>query len=87
MAHSRGLIDVVVGLATPVLPLLAWIVPATCTKIAGIRFGGNNTGWIYTKSTRHIVRTVANLNAENVIVLVLFYFILLAVLHCILLNA
>ena len=59
------MIDAVVGLATPVLPLLAWMVPATCTKITGIRFGGNNTGWINTKSTRHIVRTTAHLNAKK----------------------
>ena len=65
MAHSRGLIDAVVGLATAVLPLLAWICSATCTKITGIRFGGNNTGWINTKSTRHIVRTTAHLNAKK----------------------
>ena len=40
------MIDAVVGLAMPVLPLLAWNASATCTKITGIRFGGNSTCWI-----------------------------------------
>ena len=38
LAHVGGLSDAVVGLATTILPLLAWNVSATCTKIAGIRF-------------------------------------------------
>ena len=38
LAHVGGLSDAVVGLATTVLPLLAWNVSATCTNFIGIRF-------------------------------------------------
>jgi hypothetical protein len=37
VAYVGGLIDAVVGLATPVLLLLAWIASAICAKITGIR--------------------------------------------------
>ena len=46
MAHVRGLIDAVVVLATPVLPLLAWNVSATCTKIASDCGGIIHVCWI-----------------------------------------
>lgn len=88
MACVIGLSDAVVGLVTPMLPILAWIVSAACAKITGVTLWWYLTLDLYQISLTFGWRTATaeyKINIYN-INSILFYIVGHGALYSILLN-